>query len=121
MKETALVLNALLMWVLGLGSVAAQSKLRNVLMYPDSYDGLCRGLPAISALAIRVQWAWWVLPLLWSVLTVLLLVTGRRKPEKLPDLLHLHTSATLLVGVFMLGFFVVAGVMPFINMIVKLK
>ena len=121
MKETALILNALLMWLLGLGSVASQIKLRNALMYPNAYDGLCQCLPAISGLALHVQWVWWVLPSLWTTLTVMLVLAGQRKREKMTEVVQLHTSATLLVGMFMLGFFVLAGVLPFVGMVVKMK
>jgi len=37
------------------------------------------------------------------------------------DLIQFHTSATLLLGVLMLGFFAVAGIMPFVSIVAGLK
>jgi hypothetical protein len=121
MHTAAAILNALLMWVFGFASAACQIKLRNVLMYPESYGNLCQCLPLVSGLALRVFWLWWAVPLAWSVLTVAVVLAGRRHPERMADLIPFHTSATLLVGVFMLGFFAVAGTMPFVSIVTGLK
>ena len=121
MKTGTAILNALLMWVFGFASAACQIKLRNVLMYPDSYGNLCQCLPLVSALAVPVFWLWWAVPLAWCAITVAVVLAGRRRPEGMADLIQFHTSATLLVGVFMLGFFAVAGTMPFVSIVAGWK
>ena len=118
MWRITLILNALLMGVLSLGSAASQIKLRNqYVQYPHVGKSL-PSLPAISELALQVQWLLRAVPLAWALITLALLVLNWKKQPPPRDLVQLHTSATLLVGVFMLGFFVTAGVMPYINMVV---
>ena len=121
MWRVTLILNAVLMAVFSLGSAASQIKLRNqYIQYPHVGESMPR-LPAISEIALQIQWLLQVVPLLWALLTLALLVLNWKKPEAPRDLVQLHTSATLLVGVFMLGFFVTAGVMPYISIVVSLK
>jgi hypothetical protein len=121
MKTGTAILNALLMWVFGFASAACQIKLRNVMMYPDSYGNLCRCLPPMSGLAVRIFWLWWAVPLAWGAITIAVVLARRRHPEVMSDLVQFHTSATLLVGVFMFGFFAVAGTMPFVSIVAGLK
>jgi len=121
MWRITLILNALLMAVFSLGSAASQIKLRNLyVQYPHVGENMPL-LPAISNFALRIQWLFQVVPLVWALLTLAVLILNWKKPESPRDLVQLHTSTTLLVGVFMLGFFVAAGVMPYVSIVVKLK
>ena len=121
MWRITLTLNALLMAVFGYGSAASQIKLHNqYIQYPHVGDQVS-ALPPISDLALRLKWLPQAVPLLWALLTVALLIWKWRQPETPRDWVQLHTSATLLVGVFMLGFFVVAGVMPYISIVVRMR
>lgn len=121
MWRITLIMNALLMAVLSLGSAASQIKLRNqYIQYPRVGERM-PPLPAMSDFALRVQWLPQAVPLLWALLTLVVLIWKGRQPESPRDLVQLHTSATLLVGVLMLGFFVVSGVMPYITFVVGMK
>jgi hypothetical protein len=121
MWRVTLVLNALLMGVFSLGSAASQIKLRNqYIQYPHVGEAM-PSLPAISDIALRCQWLLKTVPLVWFFLTLAILVLNWRKSKAPRDLVQLHTSATLLVGVLMLGFFVTAGVMPFVSIVVRMK
>lgn len=120
MWKLTLILNALLMGVFGFGSAASQIKLRNMyVMYPSASEGV--PLPAISDLALKIQWAFTAIPIAWALLTLILMILNWRKSEPPRDMVQLHTSATVLVGLFMLGFFVMAGIIPFLSSIVKMK
>lgn len=121
MWRITLILNALLMAVFGYGSAASQMKLHNqYIQYPHVSRQMV-DLPAISDLALRIQWLLQAVPLLWASLTLALLIWKWRQPEPPRDWVQLHTSATLLVGVFMLGFFLIAGVVPYVSMVVRLR
>ena len=121
MWRITLVLNALLMGVFSLGSAASQIKLRNqYIQYPHVGEGL-PPLPAISDLALRCQWLLKAMPLAWGLLTLTVLVLNWRKTEAPRDVVQLNTSATLLVGVFMLVFFVTAGVMAYVSIVVHMR
>jgi len=121
MWRVTLVLNALLMAVFSLGSAVSQIKLYNeYIQYPNGGESM-RPLPAISELALQVRWVLPTVPILWAFLTLALLILNWRKPEPPRDLVQLHTSVTLLVGVFMLVFFVAAGVMPYVSILVGMK
>jgi hypothetical protein len=80
--------------------------------YPEASP---RPLPQLSELALQGRWIYVILPVLWAALALLLLIrlhrTGISQTHQ-----HIHTSGTLLVGLFMLGFFVLAGIMPFISL-----
>jgi hypothetical protein len=121
MWRVTLVLNALLMGVFSLGSAASQIKLRNqYIQYPHVGEAM-PSLPAVSDIALRCQWLVKTMPLVWACLTLAILILNWRKPESPRDVVQLHTSVTLLVGVFMFGFFVTAGVMPFVSIVVRMK
>ena len=122
MNRIAIILNTALMALFGWLSSAAQFKVDNVLMYPNAYKGLGDNFPAITALSLRLRWLCWVVPLLWVAIAVFLVVRMRRTdPIKAPATVQLHTSATLVVGVFMLGCFVLAGVLPFVTFVAGMK
>ncbi len=119
MWRLTLILNAALMGIFSLGSAASQTKLWNYyVQYPHVGEGTM--LPAGSELALQVQWLYRAVPLIWLLITLALLILNWRKPEPPRDMVQLHTSATLLVGVVMLGFFLIAGIMPFVSIVVKL-
>jgi hypothetical protein len=121
MWRITLILNALLMAVFSYGSAASQIKLHNQYVQYPHVGGQMPDLPAISSLALRLQWLLKTVPILWALLTLALLIWKWRQPEPPRDWVQLHTSATLLIGVFMLGFFVVAGVMPYISIVVRMR
>ena len=125
MWRVALILNALLMAVLGLASAISQIKLRNFFVqYPQAGEELLgepATLPTISNLALRLHWLYTAVPVLWALLVLGLLVLYRKQDDRVRDIVQIHTSATLLVGLFMLTFFVTAGVMPFISIVVGLS
>ena len=121
MWRITLVLTALLMGVFGLGCAASQIKLGNhYIQYPNVGEAM-PPLPAISDIALRCQWLLKAMPLAWAFLTLAVLILNWRKSEAPQDLIQLHTSATILVGMFMLGFFVTAGVMPFVSIVVSMR
>jgi hypothetical protein len=122
-NKITIMLNVGIMAILGFASSASQFKVDNVLMYPRAYDGLADHFPAMTALAVRLRWLCWGVPVAWLVLALLLLLLLTRKAEALraTAMVQLHTSATLLIGIFMLGFFVFAGLMPFVSFVAGLK
>ena len=118
MWRITLILNALLIGVFSLGSAASQIKLHNqYVQYPNAESNACH-LPAISGLALRLQWLLPTVPIAWALLTLVLLILFWRQSEPPRDVVQMHTSATLLVGLFMLVFFVAAGVMPYVSIMV---
>ncbi len=120
MWKLTLVLNALLMGVFAFSSAASQIMLRNnYIRYSDESGSM--PLPAISDLALKIQWALLAVPVIWAMLTFVLIILNWRKAESPRDVVQLHTSATVLFGLFMLGFFIIAGILPFLSMTVKLR
>ena len=121
MWRVTLILNALLMAVFSFGSSASQIKLHNqYVQYPNAESELPL-LPAISELALRIKWLLQVVPIFWVLITLALLILNWKKQEPPTEIVQLHTSATLLVGMVMLIFFVTAGIMPYISIVVGLK
>jgi hypothetical protein len=120
MWKLTLILNALLMGVFGFGSAVSQIKLRNMyVQYPHAGEGV--PLPAISDLALKSQRAFVAIPIAWVIGTLILMILKWKRSEPPRDMVQLHTSATVLVGLFMLGFFVVAGIIPFLSFVVKMS
>lgn len=118
MNKITIILNAGIMAIFGFASSASQFKVDEVLMYPHAYDGLADYFPAMTALAIRLRWLCWGVPVAWIVLALMLLVSMRKaEPVQATAAVQVHTSATLLIGTFMLGFFVFAGLMPFVSLV----
>ena len=111
-----LLLNLVLMVVLGIASSWPMMKLQNVRQYPESYPEAYRypgsPWPSISKAALQVSWLVGAIPLLWAVLTIIL-TTRKWQPDRARDVVALHTSATLFVGLTMLFFFLIAAILPF--------
>ena len=122
MWRITMVLNALLMGVFGLGSAVSQIRLHNLFVrYPQSGEKLFGGsdtLPAISLFALHHHWLYQAIPLAWALGVLAILIGWRKNGEKGNIIAGVHTSATLLVGVIMFLFFVAAGVMPFVPLVV---
>lgn len=122
MNKLTIMLNVGIMALLGLASSASQFKVDNVMMYPRAYDGLADHFPAMTTLAIRLRWLCWGVPIVWLVFALLLLhLTRKAEALRVTAIVQLHTSVTFLIGLFMLGFFVFAGLMPFVSLVAGLK
>ena len=120
MWKITILCNTLLMCVFGLASAASQIKLRNAFVrYPNTTKGW--ELPCISDLALKLHWTYSAIPWAWVALGVLVIILNWKKTEPPRDVIQLHTSATLLIGFFMVAFFTVAGVMPFIPLVVGMS
>ncbi|MBI3986961.1 MAG: hypothetical protein HY343_08585 [Lentisphaerae bacterium] len=55
--------------------------------------------------------------MMWKITLIL----NWRTQEPPRDMVQLHTSATLFIGVFMLAFFAFAGIIPFVSFVVNMK
>ena len=119
MKILTLAVNTLLMGAFGLAAGLSQYKLNNTFAYPDAYEGMPE-LPAASSIALEIQWVYWVMPPAWLLISILAFATFHNDDQRLASAVQLHTSVTLLVGVVMLAFFVLAGVMPFVSIAFRL-
>ncbi|MDF9832539.1 hypothetical protein M2103_000749 [Ereboglobus sp. PH5-5] len=98
---------------MSLGASAFQMRLRNnYLHHPDDSRPMDL-LPQISHLALKGYWLIYTLPLVWLIVSVLLISALKKNPEKRDDWIQLHTSATLFIGAGILLFFVTAGMLPF--------
>ncbi|HEV7402078.1 MAG TPA: hypothetical protein VGO11_04095 [Chthoniobacteraceae bacterium] len=112
MWRCSLILNTLLLWVIALPcTIPLWALYTRFVLYPSAGG---RALPAITALAFRVEWLLLVVPLFWTVGLILLLVRFRRQPPS-PYLLQLHLSASLFVCLTLIAFFVLAVTMPYIE------
>lgn len=121
MWRLTLILNALLMGIFALGSAASQMQSHNYFVECPETGGELLGnaqLPSITVWALRTIWLCWLVPLLWGILTVVLIASLSRRDEPNIEIIQLHTSFTLLVGMSMLTFFIVAGIIPFITIYV---
>ena len=118
--KVTLIFNTLTMGVFALASEVSQVRLRNVyVQYPESAGGVT--LPAISALALKIYWMPAVIALGWALITLVLLLRYWKRPVSPVDTVQLHTSATILLGTFMLMFFIFAGLAPFLSIVLKLS
>lgn len=119
MNRITILSNTAVMGVFGFASRASQIQVDNVLMYPDAYDGLAETFPLITVMALRVQWLCWGVPLIWlGSAAILVLLLRKMTLPRANSIVQLHTSITLLVGMILLMFFVVAGVLPFCEFVV---
>jgi len=107
------VLNVAIVWAVSLGSAVFLISLRHA---DSAYTRFKAILPAPSRLALSSPWLLWVVPVAWTILTLALLVWNRKKAEAPRDMVQLHTSATLLIGILLLVFFSTAGLLPFFNL-----
>ena len=113
MWKLTLVLNVAIAWFVSLGSAVFLISLR----YADSaYARFEATLPAPSRIALSSSWLLWAVPLFWAVFTFALLIWNRKRAEAPRDMVQLHTSATLLIGILLVVFFSTAGLMPFFKL-----
>ena len=118
MSTITILLNSAVMLVFGFASRASQLQVDNVLMHPEAYGDLGQTLPIITVTAIRLRWLWWSVPSVWLLLAgILLLAIRRMESSSANSLVQLHTSATLLIGLSLLLFFALSGVLPFVDLI----
>lgn len=121
MWKVTLILNALLMALFGLSGSVSQIKLTNqFIQYPHAGEAI-PPLPPISDIALRSQWLLATMPVLWALLTCLLMALYWKRDEPPRDMVQLHTSATILFGVLLLAFFVTAGILPYVSILVHMK
>lgn len=73
-------------------------------------------MPVVTFLAIQVRPFFWIVPLIWAVLTFLFGKWISKKPEdKRNAYLTAHLSVTLCLGFAMLIFFSIAGILPILK------
>ena len=118
MWKLSLACNTLLMCVFGLATSITQIRLTNAIQY-DEFDGLA--LPPLSQLTLNAEWIAVAVPAVWVISGLILLVLNWKREEPPQDIIQLHTSITLLVGITMLTLFAIAGILPFVSIIVKLS
>lgn len=118
MNRITVLLNSAIMAVFGAAGSASQCHVDNVLMYPSAYDGVAECFPAATVLAIRLRWCCWTIPVVWLMVSVVVLLLMRTMDlPRANALVQLHTSATVLFGFVLLVFFVLAGVLPFVPLV----
>jgi hypothetical protein len=73
-------------------------------------------LPILTDFAFRVQRLSTIIPLLWIVLTFILGCRLRNQTAaKRNDWLSLHSSVSLCIGLLLVLFFSIAGILPFLK------
>ena len=118
MWRVPLVLNTLLVCLFGCLSMGSQIALHNrFVQYAEPEP---KPLPSISELAIHYWWIYAALPLAWILLLAVLLLRFHRTGIA-AIYQNVHASASVLVGMLMLGFFVLAGVLPFVSLVVGMQ
>ena len=113
MKSLTLAVNTLLMAAFGLAAGLSQFQLNEILAYSDVYSSL----PPASSIALDIQWICWAVPLAWLLVSILTFAVFHRDDQRFANAVQLHTSVTLLVGVVMLGFFVMTSIIPFVSLV----
>jgi hypothetical protein len=118
MNRITVLLNSAIMALFGAASSASQCHVDNVLMYPGAYEGVAEYFPAATVLAIHLRWCCWAIPAIWLVVSLVVLFLIRKMElPRANSIVQLHTSATVLIGLVLLVFFVLAGVMPFVPLV----
>lgn len=113
MWRISLILNTVLMWIFAFTAAASIAKLHNhYVQYPD--EG-AKPLPVFSTIALEIPCLLLAIPLIWTIALFVLLKRFHHRPPS-PEFMNLHLSASLFVGLSMLLFFVLAGVLPFIDL-----
>lgn len=110
------MVNTLSMLAFGMGSRLTLFKLHNVLANPNAYGGT-PDLPYISMCALRFEWVCFALPAISLFTSAVIFAALGKNDQQFANAVQLHTSLTILVGVVMLGAFLMAGVLPFVPMI----
>lgn len=116
--KISLICNTLLMCVFGVASSVAQWRLENAMDY-DLFEG--KPLPGISRLALNIWWLYLAIPVLWIIASFFLASSNWKRSKPPRDMIQLHTSLTLFTGITMLACFALAGILPFIPMIVMMS
>ena len=113
MWRAILLANVLLMYVFWLaGLVVVTPAYTHFVRYSQAGEAL--PLPTAIALSFRLMAV--VIPAAWTVLAFFILKLLRDKPaERRVELLLAFTLATLLIGLFILLFFLLAGILPFLQ------
>lgn len=110
MWRLSLVCNVVVMVLLWLLSEVAVTPAYNLLV---QYGETGSALPMLTDIAFQVRPYARVLPLLWLVITLLWgRWIGRQPVERRTQGVVVHTSATLCVGLLLLLFFAIAGMLP---------
>lgn len=117
MWRLTLILNSMLIGLFSLLSYASLTALSYAVDF-DVFHG--KPLPAISAFALSYTWICAAIPLVWLIAYCLLLGYLSRHPNR-NEVISLHTSTTLFVGILMLATFCLGGILPFIPLIVGLR
>lgn len=119
MWRAILLANALLMYIFWLaGLVVVTPAYNHFVRYGQAGDNL--PLPTAAAFSFRLMAV--VIPAAWTVLTLFILKLLRNKPaERRVEILLAFTLATLIVGLFVLLFFLLAGILPFLQIGTMLK
>lgn len=96
-----------MLWLLSL--VAITPTYNHLVQYAES----SQSLPILTDFAIQVRSFTGIIPLIWAVLTIFFGKWASRQPEnKRCEYLVMHTSLTLCLGLAMLIFFSLAGILP---------
>jgi hypothetical protein len=113
MWRIPLILNTVLMWVFTVTAGVPMAILDNYyVQYPDEGG---KPPPVFSAIALEIPWLLLAIPLVWTIALFVLLKQFHHRPPS-AEFMNLHLSLSLFVGLSMLLFFVLAGVMPFIEL-----
>jgi hypothetical protein len=115
MKYITIILNSAFMTLCGLGSCIAHFKVSDILKRPKAYHEFADNFPGPTELAIKLHWMWKFVPITWAALSLVLILVLLKNKSCGRDLVGLHTSATLLVGLAMLIFFLTTGIVPFLD------
>ncbi len=115
MKIASIILNTFLMCVFALASSSALMKLDNDIGYsqnPHIFETLA---PLVRAV-LQVRWLCTALPWIWIIGAIGLVILAKRDHLK-TEHVQLHTSLTLCAGVTLLVLFALAGIVPYIPIV----
>lgn len=114
MWRVTIIANALMMGLFWLASLLSVAIVHNrFIHYPPSDRSMALPLPTELALSIQF-WAG-LLPLAWIILSYVIWKKVKdQEPESRSEYLLAFTMATIVVGIAMLIFFALAGMLPFL-------
>lgn len=119
MWRAILFANALLMYIFWLAGLVVVTPAYNHFV---RYGQVGDNLPLPTAIAISFRLMAVVIPVAWSFLTFFILKLLRNKSaERRMELLLAFTLSTLIIGLFVLLFFLLAGILPFLQIETMLK
>jgi hypothetical protein len=116
MKYITIILNSAIMALCGLGSCFAHFKVSDILERPEAYHEFAATFPGPTSFAVNLRWMWKTVPSVWAVLSLVTILILLKNKSRGRDIVGLHTSATLLIGLAMLIFFLTTGIVPFIDL-----